>query len=67
MSMVIPQRTYSDSEILDLIEDFLVNHFAEEDPDSPASELFDMLNHICHLVELRCSSPSTVPNRKIQH
>lgn len=55
MSNHIQQRVYSDGEILDLIEDFLVNHFAEEVPEAPASELFDMLTHVCHLVELRSS------------
>lgn len=53
MSKDVPPRVYSDGEILDLIEDFLVNHFGEDDKDPGDPNLFEMLTHICDLVELR--------------
>ena len=38
---------HSDTEILDLIEDFLVNHFAvEERQDIPQGPAFAMLEHL---------------------
>jgi hypothetical protein len=36
-----------------MIEDFLVNHFGEDDQDPGDPNLFEMLTHICDLVELR--------------
>ncbi len=45
---------YSDTEILDLIEDFLVNHFAvDERQDIPQGPAFAMLEHIADLLDLR--------------
>jgi len=45
---------YSDGDILDLIEDFLVNHFGvDERRTMPNDAAFQMLEHIDHLVELR--------------
>ncbi len=45
---------YSDTEILDLIKDFLVNHFAVDErqciPQGPA---FAMLEHIADMLDLR--------------
>ncbi len=46
--------TYSDTEILDLIEDFLVNHFGVDDrQDMPRGPAFELLEHIDGLVDLR--------------
>lgn len=46
--------TYSDTHILDLIEDFLVNHFGVDDRQSmPYGPAFEMLEQGDHLVELR--------------
>jgi hypothetical protein len=46
--------THSDTEILDLIEDFLVNHFGVDDRQSvPEGAAFQMLEHIDALVGLR--------------
>jgi len=53
MSNNVQPRVYSDGEILDMIEDFLVNHFGEDDQDPGDPNLFEMLTHICDLVELR--------------
>ncbi len=45
---------YSDTGILDLIEDFLVNHFGVDDrQDIPQGPAFEMLEHIASLVDLR--------------
>src|SRR5258708_12694293 len=45
---------YSDTEILDLIEDFLVNHFAvDERQNIPQGPAFAMLEHIADLLDLR--------------
>lgn len=46
--------TYSDTEILNLIEDFLVNHFEVDDrQDMPKGPAFELLEHIEALVDLR--------------
>lgn len=46
--------THSDTEILDLIEDFLVNHFGVDDRrDMPKGPAFELLEHIDALVDLR--------------
>ena len=48
---------YSDTAILDLIEDFLVNHFGVDDrQDIPQGPAFQMLEHIYDLVDLRHDS-----------
>ena len=62
-------RSYSDGEILDLIEDFLVNHFADDDPEPRGPELIEMLKHISDLVELRSTKgnvgrPESRPGEK---
>lgn len=63
MSIGCGQTQYTDSEILDMIESFLANHFriaAPVDNDAGSPEL---LRHISDLVELRQggipSSPAT--------
>jgi len=53
---------YSDTEILDLIEDFLVNHFGVDDRQAmPQGPAFEMLEQIDHLVELRRHNPRQCP------
>ena len=52
--------SYSDGEILDLIEDFLVNHFTDDDPEPHGPELIEMLKHIANLVELRSTKGNVV-------
>jgi hypothetical protein len=42
-----------DTEILDLIEGFLTNHFDCEEQQADSGNLFQMLSHISDLVELR--------------
>ena len=42
-----------DTEILDLIEDFLTNHFDFEKKQADSGELYQILTHITHLVDLR--------------
>ena len=45
---------HSDKEILDLIEDFLVNHFGVDEREHiPRGAAFEMLEHIDDLLELR--------------
>ena len=44
----------TDKEILDLIEDFLVNHFGQDERSTMTDgEALDMLKHIENFVELR--------------
>jgi len=66
MSNNVQPRVYSDGEILDMIEDFLVNHFGEDDQDPCDPNLFEMLTHICDLVELR-SPTNDRPPRAPKH
>ena len=57
MSITVGWVPSSDSQLLDCIEDFLVNHFGIDDRDDMASrDAFEMLEHIANLVELRCVS-----------
>jgi hypothetical protein len=48
------ERPYSDSKILDLIEDFLVNHFGDDEREGiEKGPAFDMLEHVSELADLR--------------
>jgi hypothetical protein len=48
---------YTDGELLDLIEDFLVNHFGQDERSRIAKgPAFDMLEHVSELVDLRAKS-----------
>lgn len=55
------QNRPSDASILDLIEDFLVNHFGEDErQDIERGQAFEMLEHVSDLVNLR--NTSTAPH-----
>ena len=48
---------YTDRELLDLIEDFLVNHFGQDERSRIAKgPAFDMLEHVSELVDLRAKA-----------
>lgn len=59
-------RQHSDKEILDLIEDFLVNHFGEDERTTIADgEAIEMLQQIENFVELRRNGELTQPEAKV--
>ena len=51
---------HTDREILDLIEDFLTNHFGIDNAGPEESGLLQMLEHISHLLDLRNKTRSRV-------
>jgi hypothetical protein len=54
---------YSDTEILNRIEDFLANHFAiDERHNIPSCAALEMLEHIEHLLDLRTLHSQQLPN-----
>lgn len=59
-------RQYSDKEVLDLIEDFLVNHFGEDERATIADgEATEILEQIENFVELRRNETLAHPECKV--
>lgn len=59
-------RQYSDKEVLDLIEDFLVNHFGEDERATVAdAEAIELLKQIENFVELRQNGELSQPEAKV--
>lgn len=53
----VSHTNYTDGELLDLIEDFLVNHFGQDERSRVAKgPAFDMLEHVSELVDLRAKA-----------